>query len=282
MSMSGGPEGPNVGRRILIVWGVLVAIAVPLVVVLLGPHLPPGNASVEAGGQRTVNTWLTALAVAVMLGVIVYFASALVVFRDRGTEADGPPILGNSRLQGLWVGGTSAIVLFAAGLGTYGLVGPDHGSGGGQGPDPLSKPPGQALQVQVIAQQWSFTYRYPSYGGMETTELVLPVNSTVELHVTSLDVIHSFWAYELGVKADAVNGADNIAYVRPRHIGAFAVRCAELCGLWHAQMSQTGRVLSPTDFATWAQQQEQLAAPISKYLPPYSTTYYPDPPRRAG
>ena len=62
------------------------------------------------------------------------------------------------------------------------------------------------LPVQVIAQQWAFTYRYPTYGGVETPHLELPVDRNVELHVTSLDVIHSFWAHELGVKADANPG----------------------------------------------------------------------------
>ena len=37
----------------------------------------------------------------------------------------------------------------------------------------------------------------------------------VELHVTSLDVIHSFWAYQLGVKADANPDVDNIVFVKP-------------------------------------------------------------------
>ena len=44
---------------------------------------------------------------------------------------------------------------------------------------------------------------------------MLPVDTTIELHVTSLDVIHSFWAYQLGVKADANPGVDNVVYVKP-------------------------------------------------------------------
>ena len=62
----------------------------------------------------------------------------------------------------------------------------------------------QPLEVQVIAQQWWFTYRYPTYGGIETAQLVLPVKQKIEFHVTSLDVVHSFRFYALGVKADAV------------------------------------------------------------------------------
>ena len=69
------------------------------------------------------------------------------------------------------------------------------------------------MDVQVIGQQWEFTYRYPTYGGLETPHLVLPANTLIRLHVTSLDAIHSFWAYQLGVKADANPGVDNVVYV---------------------------------------------------------------------
>ena len=86
----------------------------------------------------------------------------------------------------------------------------------------------------MIGQQWQFTYRYPSLGGIESNQLYLPANTAVELHVTSLDAIHSFWAYELGVKADANPGVDNVAYVETKGPTVFHVRCAELCGLWHA------------------------------------------------
>ena len=45
---------------------------------------------------------------------------------------------------------------------------------------------------------------------------MIPANTLVEFHVTSLDVVHSFWAYQLGVKADANPGQDNIAYVKTK------------------------------------------------------------------
>ena len=90
--------------------------------------------------------------------------------------------------------------------------------------------------MQVIAQQWEFTYRYPTFGGIETAQLELPVDRQIEFHVTSLDVIHSFWAPKLGVKADANPGVDNIAYTEPTKEQDFEVHCSELCGLWHGYM----------------------------------------------
>jgi len=158
----------------------------------------------------------------------------------------------------------------------------EDGAGSGGGSSPVVVPAGPKLQVQVIGQQWAFTYRYPSYGGVETPHLVLPVGQMVELHVTSLDVVHSFWAYQLGVKADANPGQDNIAFVKPTELESFSVRCSELCGLWHGYMFDHGNVVSAADFKSWIAQQRVKFAPSQKLLPPYSTTYIPEPARRAG
>src|SRR6266542_2107624 len=182
-------------------------------------------------GLRIFLIWLVlALAAApVMLFVWVYFGYALVVWRHRkGDDEDGPPIFGHTGVQATFIGATSVIVLAAFVFGTVELIVP-AGAGAGEGALPVWKLSGSnLLQVQVIGQQWSFTYRYPQFGGMETTELVLPVNRPVEFHVTSLDVIHSFWAYQLGVKADANPNVDDVAYVTPETLGSVTVRCNEL------------------------------------------------------
>jgi cytochrome c oxidase subunit 2 len=273
------------GIRIFVIWLVLTAIAVPLIVLVLGPHLPPGRMSAEASSQTDTNMVMTALTVPLMLVVLVYGVYSIVVFRHRGEAIlDGPPIKGHAGAQLLWIVLTGVIVVFLAAWGSYTLIVSSHGSGGGQGPNPIAKPNGwqHALPVQVIGQQWEWTFRYPTYGGLETRDLAIPDHTLVAFHVTSLDVTHSFWAYELGVKADAVPGVDNIAFVHPRRTGSFSIRCAELCGLWHGHMFQTGQVVSRAQFAAWIAQQRAAAKPGLRYLPPYGRTYYPEPTRRAG
>jgi cytochrome c oxidase subunit 2 len=103
----------------------------------------------------------------------------------------------------------------------------------------------------------------------------------VELHVTSLDVIHSFWAYQLGVKADANPNVDNVVFVKPKKAETFEVRCSELCGIWHGEMFDHGHVVSRAAFATWIAEQQKKYAAATKVLPPYSKTYLPEPTRRA-
>jgi cytochrome c oxidase subunit 2 len=273
--------GPNHIRRVAILTVVATLIALPLVIWVLGPALPPGNGSEQAAGQVTDNTVLTALVTPFVCFILVFFGYSLVVFRRRGGEAEeGAAIRGDPRAQTLWIVLTSALVIFMAGYGTWALL--QNGSGGGQGPAPIAVPHGAKFPVQVIAQQWQFTYRYPSYDGVETSQLVLPADKLVELHVTSLDAVHSFWAYGLGVKADATLGTDNVVYVNTRSPRSFDIHCAELCGLYHGYMFDTGQVVGDAEFAAWIKQQQEVFQPIARYMPPYSTTYSPDPQRRAG
>jgi cytochrome c oxidase subunit II len=271
------------GKRFLIAFIVLSVIATPLVAIFVGDQFPPGNATAQAHEQVFDNSWLVAIMTPPSIFVLVFLAYVLTTFRNRtGELVDGPPVRGDARIQTWWMVVTGVIVLFLAGFGSYELV--QSGSGGGQGPTAAFQPAGytKAMDVQVIAQQWEFTYRYPTYGGVEVPRLVLPANTLVRLHVTSLDAIHSFWAYQLGVKADANPGSDNIAYVQTKGPLTFDIHCAELCGLWHGYMFDTGQVVDSSAFASWIKRQRSYFAPVNKYLPAYATTYLPDPQRRAG
>ncbi len=273
---------PNHARRFGTIWLLCTLVATPLAIVLLGPILPPGKGSEQANGQVTDNTVLLGMATPVLLLVVIYLLYAVIYFRQpKGAVLEGPAIRGDARIQTTWIIVTSALVLSLAVYGSVRLLS-DNGSGSGSGPTPLTVPSGPKLPVQVIGQQWAFTYRYPTYGGVEVPHLVLPVNQMVELHVTSLDVIHSFWAYQLGVKADANPQVDNVAFVEPTHLGTFEVRCAELCGIWHGEMFDHGQVLTRDAFNAWIQQAQVAYAPATKLLPPYSTTYQPKPTRRGG
>ena len=284
--MSSEPEtvrGAGHGLRIALITVVATLVALPLVIWVLGPNMPPGKGTDVAKAQVFDNTVLLIVMTPITAFILVYLAYALVVFRAGKDDElrDGPPIKGDRRLQVAWLAVTTAAVLFLAVFGTAELLA-SNGSGGGQGPSPIAKPDGDVLPVQVIAQQWEFTYRYPTYGGVETAQLVLPVDRQIDFHVTSLDAIHSFWAYQLGVKADANPGVDNVAYVKPKTTRTFQVRCAELCGLWHGYMFDTGRVVTASEFATWIRQQQDQFRDVTKVLPPYATTYNPDPTGRAG
>jgi cytochrome c oxidase subunit II len=279
-------DGAHHLRRFLAIWIALSVIATPLIAIFLGPALPPGNQGDAASGQVTDFTVSMAVATPIVLLVLTFLGYVLICFRQTGAViVEGPRVYGHRGMQMTWILMSVALVTGLFTFTTWRLVEPGA-AGSGQGPKPFSPVAAangqKALPVQVIGQQWQFSYRYPTYGGVETPHLELPVGRPVEFHVTSLDVVHSFWAYGLGVKADANPGVDNIAYVTPKRVGTFAVRCAELCGIWHGYMFDTGRVVKPAAFTAWIKGQQRTFAPEKRYLPPYRHTYLPNPQRRAG
>ncbi|GAC1479947.1 MAG: hypothetical protein PVSMB9_04130 [Candidatus Dormibacteria bacterium] len=272
--------------RLGVIWLVLSVIGV---ILALQIHMPPGDQSIQGEDQSRTLTLLTAMAAPIFIGVVMMILYSAIVFRRRGPElVDGPPMLGNTRIQIVWIGGSAIIVLFLAVVGiatlassnvaqAIGASGRSIGQGGQTGSGTAGGT-GQELQVQVIGQEWYFTYRYKDYGGLETTHLYLPVGRPVELHVTSLDVIHSFWAYQLGVKADANPGVDNVFHVTPQKTGSFQVRCAELCGIWHGEMADaSGKVVSQDEFDGWIKQQQQDYSEIQNAVPSYAPFYFPAP-----
>ncbi len=276
---SAGPAGPNHGLRMFIIWLPLALAADLLIYLVWGPHLPPGTMSDSAASQQFTIKVMAVLAAPVMIFVLIFMAYAVIVWRHReGDDEDGPPIFGHARIQAFWITATAVIVLSLAVFGTYELAWTGFaGAGAGEGPSPIWLPSNNAhpLVVQVIGQQWRFTYRYPQFGGFETTELMLPVDQQVQFNVTSIDVIHSFWAYQLGVKADANPGVNNVAFTKPMQTGLVTVRCDELCGLWHGAMFDYGHVVSKAAFLAWAARTRVQLASVTRILPPYATVYDP-------
>jgi cytochrome c oxidase subunit 2 len=285
-----GPEGVSESRggisharRLAYLCIALTLISAPLAFWVIGPALPPGAESFQDDNQVWVNRVILTVVLPIYLSVVAAFLYSFVAFRRRdGQDGDPRPVPDNARTQRNWIVSSAAIVVFLFAFGTYEWIWAGVGSGGGQGAVPLVRPDEKGLEVQVIGQQWAFTYRYPGYGGMETPHLVLPEGTTVEMHVTSLDVIHSFWAIELGAKADAVPGFDNVLYLQPLEQGTFEIKCSELCGLWHGQMYDTGQVMSAEDFDAWATRQQRDNADITRFLPAYAHTYLPKPEYRGS
>ena len=219
--------------------GIAAAVALAL------PWLPV-SASKEAG-RIDFEIWFVivicivifAVVAAVMLYSIVRFRAA------PDDESDGPPIHGHTGLEIVWtliptllvtaIGITSAIVLSRD--------------------DALAK---NALRVDVVAQQFTWTFKYPS--GLTSATLALPKGRETQLRFQSRDVIHAFFVPEFRENMDIVPGLTTTINVTPNRVGTYPVICNELCGLGHATMRSTATVMEPVAFDKWLKGQSQAEA----------------------
>jgi cytochrome c oxidase subunit 2 len=278
-SRASGQDETHHFRRMGAIWLVVSLAGDLLFWFLVGPHVPPGRMTSSATGDAVDFNLLFITALPVMFAVWVYMGYAIWNWRAGRGHPDPVPQPhdhGHFGIQATWMATSLVIVMAAFVFGTVELV-VTAGAGGGEGPDPIWTPTSKTvLPIQVIAQQWKFTYRYPTFGGFETDDLVIPDHTAIAFHVTSLDVVHSFWAYQIGVKADANPDQDNVAFTTTNQTGTFTVRCSELCGLWHGAMYDTGSIMSKTAFNSWALRTKASLADNTKYLPPFAWTYTPD------
>jgi len=122
--------------------------------------------------------------------------------------------------------------------------------------------------ISVVGQQWSWTFNYNydsgykdfagrEVGGPVVHESGTPANpptlwlvkdATVEVHLYSPDVIHSFWVPSFLFKMDVFPGRDNHFAFTPNRIGTFEGRCAELCGVYHSRMLFKVKVVDQADY----------------------------------
>lgn len=116
-------------------------------------------------------------------------------------------------------------------------------------------PIGEAeLEVRITAHQWWWQVEYPGADGESlytANELHLPVDRTVDIHVTSHDVIHSFWVPNLGGKIDALPGRVNTIRLHPQRVARMRGRCAEFCGAQHTHMAFEVEVHEAADFRAY-------------------------------
>ena len=301
MATPGTREG-NHAKRVIVAAVVLSVVATVLVAVLGSRFLPPGNGSTQATEQVFDNTWMTAIVTPVIVLLLVFFVYTLTQFRHRGGAlVDGPPIRDRPRVRVWWIVITSVTVLFLAGFGTYELL--QNGSGGGQGPSPIAIPKGKMLPVQVIEQQWQFTYRYPTYGGLETPQLVLPDRRSAAGVRNRGRARAASSSRHLHPESQAPAGRERppgthvrrelpgLLCLRQRQVECHVARLhtAGVQEQHHAvvvvaagdcQVAALALGLGDTDAA--GARGFSVADAVAKYLPKYSKSYYPDPQRRAG
>jgi cytochrome c oxidase subunit II len=182
----------------------------------------------------------------VMLFVIGIWLYAM--YRDPGPQDEQA----TRRLHGrLLVGGGLALPLVSiAVLLAFGIP---------AGHKMLPWPPaeGMAVRIDVRGHQWWWETSYPGTGIRLVDEIHMPAGVPVDVHLTSADVIHSFWVPRLAGKLDAIPGHENVLRLRTDTPGVYRGQCAEFCGLRHAHMQFTVFVHTREDFEAWLEVLQQ-------------------------
>jgi cytochrome c oxidase subunit 2 len=228
-------------RRVLGLWALITVLLVLFAFVpahLMGPPASPTMRAIE--DTMTVFSIAAAPVAAVVWAVALY---SLLAWRHKGREqpeTDGPALRTSRPAATVWLVASSLLCVF---LLVWGLAEMGSVASAGATTD--------AMVVNVTGQQWVWTFSYPDDGGVQSDQLYLPVNRPVVFHVTSKDVVHSFWVVQLGIKVDANPGQMTKTSVVPDKVGTYDVRCAELCGLLHADMETNAHVVSGADFTSW-------------------------------
>lgn len=238
------PQGKQRSQAwtVVAIWAVLTVL-LELFALFVPAHLmgaPASNDMIDIENSMTVFS-ITAAPVAALVWAIALYS--VFRWRHRGSgppEKDGPPIRTNLMVIGVWTLVSSILCLFLFIWGEVELTAEQSSASATNG-----------LVVDVTGQQWAWTFTYPSGGNSTSNELYLPVNKPVTFRVTSEDVVHSFWIVQLGTKIDANPGETTTASVTPDRTGTYVVRCAELCGIYHAYMEAKVHVVSDADFRAW-------------------------------
>ena len=157
--------------------------------------------------------------------------------------------------------------------------------------------PEDAVDIEVMGQQWFWNYRLPGPDGklgltdlrnitednpfgmnlddpnglddilIEADDLHILLGQSVKVNLRSIDVLHDFYVPQFRAKMDMVPGTVTYYWFTPTRTGDFEILCMEYCGTGHYAMK--GRVLvdNEEDYKEWLSEQinfEEYMASLNK------------------
>lgn len=120
-------------------------------------------------------------------------------------------------------------------------------------PDDAAETSNYAINDDVRAQLAAAGYGEEDFLLATDTAVVVPVGKTIVMQVTGADVIHAWTIPAFGVKQDAVPGRLAELWFEAEKEGVYFGQCSELCGIAHAYMPITVKVVSEDAYAAWVE-----------------------------
>jgi cytochrome c oxidase subunit 2 len=249
---------------------VAVGILLLVVITLLFHFLSPWWFTTIAADWSSID--LTVDITFIVTGIVFVILNAFLVwviirYRHReGLKAHYEP---ESKKLELWltvITSVGVIAMLAPGLWVW---------------DRIVRVPDDAAIVEVVGQQWHWSYRFPGEDGVlgqvdvrlmnvdnpfgmkaddpagrddilvANPELHLPVDSPYKFVLRSKDVLHNFTVPQFRVKMDLIPGMTPYIWATPNRIGRYDILCEELCGIAHFAMRGAVVVEEQADFDIW-------------------------------
>ena len=224
---------------------------------------------VTASSQIAYDAHMMVFLVCVVIGVLVFGAMAVAMFRFRKSKgAVAATWSHNTTAEVIWTVIPVIILIVMAVPATKGLIN-------------LYDTRDAEMTVKITGYQWMWRYEYmgedvsftsrldaeserirqsgavPTVADAETyllnvdNELVLPTDTKIRFLITADDVIHAWWVPALGWKQDAIPGIANDAWTEIREPGVYRGQCAELCGKDHGFMPIVVRAVPRAEYDAW-------------------------------
>lgn len=249
---------------------------------------------VTASSQNAYDSHMMMFYICVVIGIIVFGAMALAMFKFRKSKGAVPDtnFTHSTFLEILWTG-IPIVILVASAIPATGMVIDLYNA------NHSAKP--YEMTIKITGAQWIWSYDYKGEGVEFTSRLdresdrlrqdknttkeqikahkhylrdvdnplVIPADTRVRFVITADDVIHAWWVPALGWKQDAIPGVINEAWteVPASKIGTYRGVCAELCGKDHGFMPIVVKVVSKADYKTWLAEQKAARAPAPVAAP---------------
>lgn len=193
-------------------------------------------------------------AVAVIMWILIAW---MALRRRNGTIEPHAPLDSAGGHYWIWIGGFAIPFVILAAVFIAGVQAmsrfPVH--------DGSVLPP---ADIQIVGHQWWWEVHYlngPENQQFTTAnEIHIPVGKTVDINLTSQDVIHSFWVPRLNGKFDLIPGQNNRIRIEASAPGEYRGQCAEFCGAQHAHMIILVVAQPEKEYNEWRMHQLQPAA----------------------
>jgi len=279
MSSSSPPRQAGLLARLaLLIWiGLLVAISGWMA--RQAQHWLPVQASNAAPLVDGLFRFETGVGSFVFLGVLSVVCWMLLVHRaEKYDESDAEPIEGNTRLEVIWTAIPLVLVMSIAWYTIQvnrqlGVLGPMEHIHLGSAQEERGSIPAdsrQGAEVEVIARQWSWEFRYPGQN-VSSTELHLELDRPVSFRLVSEDVLHGFYIPAFRLKQDVIPGRVITFSLTPTREGRYRLRDSQFSGTWFAANQADVVVETSTQHSEWLKR--GAAAPLQAGLSPAASEY---------